>query len=419
MMSTGSSSNLNEMMDDGPASKAEWVLTHMHEIVENFMSFLPARTLNTCARVCKCWQGVAKKVLRYRQQISWVVYDPDIPSIYHDEDSNNDYDDSDDEDDEDERDSKSIFAKELEKCLQCCSSVPRLALLFMEPGADSLFPENGASAGNSIESYLHQSLPKDCLLLGFNCPGVVSTSQDMKHTSESEDQKQSCFSLLFPKMNGVDIHTMKISKKEFTKGSHRLNILEATGIPEDADVKCILLIGYNRFAFQAMGQIVHFLADAFKQKNRDVVIAGAYANDIMTPRSVDREEKKTGILGLAFCGPNVKAASVLLDAKVYTPELAKTEIEKLKQTGLSEKKSLAFMFACIGRGNYHYNQRNVESKVFRSLFPKTPLFGFFGNGEIGCEMLTCGQRNEPSECSFKKQEFMHAYTTIFCMLSFG
>ncbi|XP_070543659.1 F-box only protein 22-like [Ptychodera flava] len=401
------------------SDRASWILTHMHEVVENFMSFLPAKMLNTCARVCKCWNTVATKVLRHRQSISWAVYQPAVLSPDEDdseEDSSGSCDDNDDNDDRDECDElRSSFTTELEKCLQNCCSIPRLALLFMEPDSDSLFPENGASAGNSIESYLHQCLPPNCQLVGFNTPGVISTSQDMMHISESESQKESCACILVPKMNGVNIHILKISKKEFLKGCHRENILSTMGAPDDVDLKCIILIGFNRFAFQAMGQVVNYLHDAFRKRNRAVVIVGAYANDIVTPRTLEEEERKTGILGIGFSGPNVQAASVILDSKVSKLDHAITEIQKLKQAGLDEKKSIAFMFACIGRGHYYYNEYNVESTAFKSVFPTTPLFGFFGNGEIGCEQLRCGPIEETAK---SRPELVHAYTSVFCMLSF-
>ncbi|XP_006816269.2 F-box only protein 22-like [Saccoglossus kowalevskii] len=336
--------------------------------------------------------------MKSRQQFTWAVYD----AQYQDDDDIFTYD------------------KELEQCLSSCSSIPKLALLFMEPDANALFPENGAYAGNSIEAYLHQILPSDCQLVGFSTPGVVSTSRDLKYISESEDQQTSCACVLFPKMNGVNIHIFRVPKNEFMQGSHRDNIWKTTGIPENEDVKCILIIGFNRFAFHAMGQLVNHLADVYNKKNHDIVISGAYANDLVTPRTLEREEKKTGILGLVFSGPNVKAASVVLNSRVTHPDHAKRELLKLKSVGLSEKKTIAFMFACIGRGTEHYNQRNVESEAFKSIFPNTPLFGFFGNGEVGCEQLKCGKRPDGSHPlpNAISPELLHAYTTVFCMISF-
>jgi hypothetical protein len=54
----------------------------------------------------------------------------------------------------------------------------------------------------------------------------------------------------------------------------------------------------------------------------------------------------------------------------------------------SYSSSVGLMFACVGRGRHHYRgKRNVESVAFRKHFPKTPLLGYFGSGEIGFKIL--------------------------------
>lgn len=84
------------------------------------------------------------------------------------------------------------------------------------------------------------------------------------------------------------------------------------------------------------------------------------------------------------------------------------------------------MFACVGRGKYfHEGVENVESKLFRKVFPNTPLFGFFGNGEIGYDYLPNYQsenldshyRPDCSE-SLRENEMFHGYSSIFVVLSF-
>jgi Uncharacterized protein conserved in bacteria len=57
-------------------------------------------------------------------------------------------------------------------------------------------------------------------------------------------------------------------------------------------------------------------------------------------------------------------------------------------TESSYSSSIGLMFACVGRGRHHYQgKRNVESAAFRRHFPRTPLLGYFGNGEIGFKLL--------------------------------
>lgn len=128
-------------------------------------------------------------------------------------------------------------------------------------------------------------------------------------------------------------------------------------------------------------------------------------------------------MSVAFCGPNVHVASVVLHEEIDTPEGVEKVIKKLKDCNLPEGKSFAFMFACIGRGHAHFHgSTNVESSVFKRYFPNTPLFGFFGNGEIGFDYLykygenQCSQK-EKSSTSKPPPKLYHAYTTIICLIS--
>ena len=137
--------------------------------------------------------------------------------------------------------------------------------------------------------------------------------------------------------------------------------------------------------------------------------------------------------GLAFCGENVKVASVLLPYEVKDLEGALLKIAELKSAKIPEKNSVGFMFACIGRGEYHYNSetKSLEAKAFHKLFPHTPLMGFFGNGELGYEYLpnySTGECypsvvktrvNEEGETVHDIPTLHHSYTTVFVLLSLG
>ena len=42
-------------------------------------------------------------------------------------------------------------------------------------------------------------------------------------------------------------------------------------------------------------------------------------------------------------------------------------------------------------------KKDVESKIFHSLFPKVPIVGFFGNGEIGFNSKNTYKQDEEFE----------------------
>ena len=140
--------------------------------------------------------------------------------------------------------------------------------------------------------------------------------------------------------------------------------------------------------------------------------------------------------GIVFCGSqeHIKVASIVVEPWSETIKEIEAKLKQLQATHIPEKRSIAFMFACIGRGQqFHEGVANLESGLFRKLFPNTPLFGFFGNGEIGFDYLPDyskpeGDRNYSvfSEVTSPGEEptapavgppTSHGYTTIFAIMS--
>lgn len=110
-------------------------------------------------------------------------------------------------------------------------------------------------------------------------------------------------------------------------------------------------------------------------------------------------------------------AAVIIEQSVTDAEGAEERIKILKQHGLREENSFAFMFACLGRGEGLYGESNVESSLFRRYFPKTPLIGLFGNGEIGFDHVTSVPTVQDEAPSANVSSLYHGYTTIFVLVS--
>lgn len=123
-----------------------------------------------------------------------------------------------------------------------------------------------------------------------------------------------------------------------------------------------------------------------------------------------------GVVGLALSGPKVQGASVLLDQDVINPKEAEATIRRLKAAKIPERNTLGFMFACVGRGQNYYNQSDVESSAFHKVFPTIPVFGLFGNGEIGCDRIV---KDDYTLCDSDKKSLQHQYTTVMTLVHFG
>lgn len=114
---------------------------------------------------------------------------------------------------------------------------------------------------------------------------------------------------------------------------------------------------------------------------------------------------------LGFCGQDLQVTSVIFPPDVNTVKEAEKIILNLKEksSGLSLERSIAFMFACVARGEHCYQEVDVESSVFRKHFPLTPVFGVFGNGEIGYEYPREGEKARPPK-------LFHSYTTVLSLI---
>ncbi|MFM9835135.1 MAG: FIST C-terminal domain-containing protein [Methylophilaceae bacterium] len=70
----------------------------------------------------------------------------------------------------------------------------------------------------------------------------------------------------------------------------------------------------------------------------------------------------------------------LRDIDAAQIDIVKTASE-LKQQ-LSVEPAFALMFSCLGRGPYFYDGTDQDLALLKALFPKLPMIGFYGNGEI-------------------------------------
>ena len=138
-------------------------------------------------------------------------------------------------------------------------------------------------------------------------------------------------------------------------------------------------------------------------------------------------------MGLVFTGDNIKVASVILTQRIHDKSVIEQKLKKLKDCHVPGVNQVGFMFACVGRGAHFHKEKNLESSVFRTMFPKAPLFGFFGNGEIGYDYLpdyssVAGDSNytllgeypdDETGVVFDMPAINHSYTTVFVLVSLG
>lgn len=385
---------------------AAYVLTKIPLITKKVFTYLPAKSINSCARVCKAWRLVSQQIKKCRRRLGWNSY------VCHDEEN------------------EELLASDIKEILQDVWCEPAFFLgfcstvLFEEPlkvpSTDvTRYPRRAKCMRVDIGPFLKEMLPDACNFLAVSADGVIGTNAQSTRSHEVESKKSLSY-LLIPKLEGLEINTFTIDSHTYTSTVDNhfepSALSEINDIPGGKDVKAVLFFCNEPLCPPEIGY-------SLLQHYHDSIVAGGYVDNLICPQNCLNDP--TGILDpslqcITFGGPRLKVASIVIEDYVNSREEVEATMKNLKNCRIPEEQSFAFMFACIGRGSHHYGVSNVEADVFRKFFPKTPLLGFFGNGEVGFTYLPKdGVPPVPSLPDGNRilPKLYHAYTTIICLLS--
>ncbi|NXN33666.1 FBX22 protein, partial [Nycticryphes semicollaris] len=381
--------------------KAGFVLGNLAEVVERVLGFLPTKALLRAACVCRLWRECARRTLRARQRVAWVsaleVGPADSHALVR------------------------ALARELERVQVLPQTVLYIADAETFSGHEECHEQKKARKRNSKETAtaLEKLLPKRCQVLGLVTPGVVVTPTGSSSNQPQEiEEGEAGFALLFPKIDGVKIHTFHFSKDSKNRVFDESKFAEA-GLKNNPDLRVVLLFGYNSWKSGAT-RFLHQIVNPLNEKS--IILAGGQVEtftSLTSENSSAQPGDACGVVGLAFSGPQIQSATVLLDQDVADERTAEAAMQRLKAANIPEHNTIGFMFACVGRGYRHYKtKRNMEADAFRKFFPNVPLFGFFGHGEIGCDRIVTGNF-VLRECNDIKDDLLHGYTTVMTLIHLG
>ncbi|AWP01822.1 putative F-box only protein 22 [Scophthalmus maximus] len=374
-------------------SKAAYVLSNVAEVVERIQTFLPTKSLLRIASVCRLWRNCARRVLRTQQQLDWVSACGPSRSEVHG--------------------LCSILAEEVEKVFLLPKTVMAMVNCKAFPGQAYCYRQSKAKRSrhspDTIEE-LNLLFPKGCDIMVVATPGIVLTPSGSCSTPPQEHQEgEAGFAVMFPGMEGVNIKPFHFCKKSISPSA-----LKEAGLIDNPELRVVLLFVYE--AYKPGGG--HFLNELLEQLAKGkALVVGGLVESVLSPSRHCCSQGAYGVVGLALSGPKVQGASVLLDQDVNSPKEAEATLRRLKAAKIPERNTLGFMFACVGRGqNYYNNQTNVEADAFHKVFPNTPLFGLFGNGEIGCDRII---KDDCTLCDTGTNSLQHEYTTVMTLVHLG
>lgn len=373
---------------------SSYVLSNVAEVVERILSFVPTKSLLRMTSVCRLWRNCARRVLRTQQQMTWLAASGSSRYESH------------------------ILLRTLYEELENVYLLPQKALLMVDSenfsSPECCFQQKKARRNNSEEpdfiGLLKHLFPETCDIIGIATPGIVLTPLGSPSAPPEEHENgEAGFALLLPHMDGVTV-------KPFHFCKHTLNdtSLEQAGLLGNPDLKVVLLFGYMAYKSGA-SRFLNQLLEPLSHTN--ALIAGGHVERAFFPHRDCCSAGAYGVVGLALSGSRVQGASVLLEQEVSSVTAAEAVLQRLKAAHIPEHNTFGLMFACVGRGHSYYNnQRNVEAGAFRKLFPRVPLFGFFGNGEIGCDRIV----KENFTLSHTDTDgLQHGYTTVMSLVHLG
>ncbi|XP_008532171.1 F-box only protein 22 isoform X1 [Equus przewalskii] len=266
---------------------------------------------------------------------------------------------------------------------------------------------------------LEKLFPKQCEVLGIVTPGIVVTPMGSCSNRPQEIEiGESGFALLFPQIEGVKIQPFHFIKdpKNLTLERHQLT---EVGLLDNPELRVVLVFGYNCCKAGASNYLQRVVS-TFSDMN--VILAGGQVDNLasLTSEKNPLDIDATGVVGLSFSGHRIQSATVLLNEDVNDEKTAEAAMQRLKAANIPEQNTIGFMFACVGRGFQYYRAKgNVEADAFRKFFPSVPLFGFFGNGEIGCDRIVTGNFILKKCNEVKDDDLFHSYTTIMALIHLG
>uniref|UniRef100_A0A8C0PEG6 Ubiquitin-conjugating enzyme E2 Q2 n=1 Tax=Canis lupus familiaris TaxID=9615 RepID=A0A8C0PEG6_CANLF len=210
-------------------------------------------------------------------------------------------------------------------------------------------------------------------------------------------------------------------EKLFPKQCHILGIVTPgiVGLLDNPELRVVLVFGYNCCKVGANNYLQRVVS-AFSDMN--VILAGGQVDNLasLTSDKQPLDIDATGVVGLSFSGHRIQSATVLLNEDVNDEKTVEAAMQRLKAANIPERNTIGFMFACVGRGFQYYRAKgNVEADAFRKFFPSVPLFGFFGNGEIGCDRIVTGNFVLKKCNEVKDDDLFHSYTTIMVLIHLG
>ncbi|KAI4483352.1 hypothetical protein M0802_013481 [Mischocyttarus mexicanus] len=254
-------------------------------------------------------------------------------------------------------------------------------------------------------------LPLNCDLISLNTYGTVINNE------ETQKENHDAVCMLFPAVRNISISTycFNVYKWKRTRDLYLNRLREVIKLPDHHDdchiASCLILLcdwSGRGIAFSLVKSLKNWFC------NSKSTIWGGIAKDLSVctfEKNTRVCNKKTNCVAITISG-KLKTWTILLDSECDTKEMVKNKLQEFKESIQLKRHSVGFMYACCVRGRNMFEEPNVESTIFKELFPKVPLIGCFGDGEFGAKIT-----NEMNDS--KRIKWFHSVSTSFMIITYN
>ncbi|XP_017879106.1 F-box only protein 22-like [Ceratina calcarata] len=243
--------------------------------------------------------------------------------------------------------------------------------------------------------------PRDCDVVTLGTNSIIFENKEIE---EIHEDNVACTFL--PKIPNVSIKVIPVFKHSHTSDEQLVEQLRVL-VNSFHNIKCALLF----WSYRCRRRMNRFTSLLTAREEIMVPICGGMVFDVrICNRNINRCLEFANCVAITFTGP-VNAWSVVI--REDTKEQVEQELTSFKNSISLKRHSLAFMSACNGRGRELYNEVDVESSIFKRLFPEVRLVGAFMNGEFGTTTVPSKFANSSGNHWYKQ------FTTVFLILTYG
>ncbi|XP_051156081.1 F-box only protein 22-like isoform X2 [Leptopilina boulardi] len=339
-----------------------------YDVLRIIFNFLNGKDLSAAAMVCRCWRDAAISEFKTR--------------------------------------GPEYLCKSLEKNNAPCDNYLDKSIaknLRIKPMLGLIFT-------GDVENRLFDSM-KDCYCsqLPTSCETVMLRTCDTI-SSDLVLSKNDAVCVFFPTISKVKVNTFSLddlNKLEKDKVLDWIHSCSDFGSNEKS--KCIMVFSDCDGYKHAIKMLRTIKCKYPKQKLS--LIGGIVKDIVYCKRTTDMEfcKKSSTVTVVTLSGPGIHTWSVIMPKKCYDEMEIEEKLKVLRENIQLKKFTMGFIFSCVAR----LENKKMETRVFKKIFPEIPLAGGFGDGEFG--------ENTIQTLSPKKGKASRSYefSTVFMILTYG